>query len=264
MIDIKRIATNLWTLDESIPAKCGGGHIICLDCRICHYLKKTKATCKVPKHPKGIAPLIDHTLLSPDAKTVDIVKLCQEAKKYNFASVCVNPYYVHLAKKVMDRFTVCAVVGFPLGASSTHTKIEECNQALGDGASEIDMVINISELKDGGYNFVLTEVEEIAEICHNHHALLKVIIETCLLSEEEKIIACLIAKKAGADFIKTSTGFSKAGATVEDVKLMRKVVGNYIGVKAAGGIRDWQKAEEMIAAGANRIGASASLKIIGE
>jgi len=163
----------------------------------------------------------------------------------------------------MDKRVVCSVIGFPLGANLTHTKLEETQLALKQGATECDMVLNIAELKEQGYNYILTEIEKIAELCHEQGAKLKVILETCLLNERDKIVACLIAKKAGADFVKTSTGFSKSGATVEDIMLMRTIVGDYMGVKASGGIRDTEKALEMIAAGANRIGASASLAIIG-
>ncbi|MBC8525946.1 MAG: deoxyribose-phosphate aldolase [Candidatus Cloacimonetes bacterium] len=263
MLDVKQVAIELWPLDESKLAKCKGSHIVCLKCPVCFYTKNNYALIKTPKQRKDIAQYIDHTLLKPEAKTVEIVRLCQEARLYEFASVCVNPYYISLAKKEMDKRTVCSVVGFPLGANVTHAKLEECKKALADGATEIDMVINIGELKDKGYNYIFSEIEEIAEICHYNNALLKVIIETCVLSDEEKVIACLLAKKAGADFVKTSTGFARFGATIKDVTLMREVVGNYMGVKAAGGIRDWQKAKEMISAGANRIGVSASLQIIG-
>ena len=263
MMNINSIATRLWELDESKIAKCNSAHKICLNCKICH-IKTGEVKFHIPSNGKNIAKFIDHTLLNSDAKAADIIKICHEARKYNFASVCLNPYYVKLAKKEMNQKTVCSVVGFPLGANSVHIKIEECKKALKDGATEIDMVQNIGELKVGGYNFVLTEIETIAEICHENNSILKVIIETCLLSKEEKIIACLIAKKAGADFVKTSTGFSQSGATTEDVKLMKSVVGDFVGVKASGGIRDFQKAQDMISAGANRIGASSSLKIIGE
>lgn len=262
-MDIKKFVTTLWPLDENKLAKCGASHHICIGCPVCRYESRSLALLPVPKFKKDIAPYIDHTLLKPDARAVDIIKLCREAREYNFASVCVNPYYVRLAKQEMDWRKVCTVVGFPLGACSTHVKREECKEALKSRASEIDMVINIGELKDEGYNYVQAEIEELAEICHEHEAILKVIIETCLLTDEEKVIASLLAKKAGADFVKTSTGFSKAGATVADVRLIRETVGGYIGVKAAGGIHDFDTAQKMIAAGANRIGASASLKIIG-
>jgi deoxyribose-phosphate aldolase len=262
-MDIKKFVASLWSLDEDKLAKCGASHQICIECPVCRYESYSPASAPVPQIKRTIAPYIDHTLLKADARTVDIIKLCQEAREYNFASVCVNPYYVRLARAEMDWRKVCTVVGFPLGAQTTHAKLEECKEALKSRASEIDMVINIGELKDEGYNYVQAEIEELAEICHDNKALLKVIIETCLLTDDEKVIASLLAKKAGADFVKTSTGFSHTGATTSDVRLIRETVGKYMGVKAAGGIRDFQTAKEMISAGANRIGASASLKIIG-
>lgn len=262
-MDIKKFVTSFWSLDEDKLAKCEGSHQVCIECPVCRYESGSPAVVPVPRLKRAIAPYIDHTLLKPDARTVDIIKLCQEAREYNFASVCVNPYYVRLARGEMDWRTVCTVVGFPLGACTTNIKIAECKEALRDRASEIDMVINIGELKDEGYNYVQAEIEELAEICHEHQALLKVIIETCLLSDDEKVIASLLAKKAGADFVKTSTGFLKDGATVADVRLIRETVGKYMGIKAAGGIRDFDTARALISAGANRIGASASLKIIG-
>lgn len=262
-MNVKSIALDLWSLDESSFCKCKGAHEVCLDCAVCGYMNNTYSVTEVPKNPRDIASYIDHTNLKPDASSVSIIELCQQARTYDFASVCINPSYVRLSKREMDKRTVCTVVGFPLGANLTHTKIEEAKKAIQQGATELDMVINIAELKQGGYNFVLGEIEKLSEVCHEEGAILKVIIETCLLNEEEKIIACLIAKKAGADFVKTSTGFSKAGATVQDVDLMRTVVGEYMGVKAAGGIRDTETALAMIGAGANRIGASSSLAIIG-
>ncbi len=262
-MNVKSIALDLWPLDETSSCKCKGAHQVCLECAVCGYKNNNYSLVKIPKTPREIAPYIDHTNLKPDASTVSIIELCQQARTYDFASVCINPYYVKLSKKEMDKRTVCTVIGFPLGANLTHTKVEEAKKAIQQGANELDMVINIAELKQGGYNYVLGEIEKLADVCHEQGAILKVIIETCLLNEEEKIIASLIAKKAGADFVKTSTGFSIAGATVQDVDLMRTVVGDYMGVKAAGGIRDTETALAMIGAGANRIGASSSLAIIG-
>jgi len=263
MNNIKSIALELWSLDEESSSKCNGAHQVCLQCAVCRYKNNNYSLIdKVPSQHE-LAQYIDHTNLKPDATNVEIVRLCQEARIYDFASVCVNPYNVKLAKREMDRRVVCSVIGFPLGANLTHTKLEETKLALGQGATECDMVLNIAELKEQGYNYILTEIEKIAELCHENGAILKVILETCLLNERDKIIACLIAKKAGADFVKTSTGFSKSGATVEDIMLMRTIVGDYMGVKASGGIRDTETALRMIAAGANRIGASSSLSIVG-
>jgi len=263
MNNIKSIALELWPLDEKTNSRCNGAHQVCLQCAVCGYKNKTYSLIDEVPTEQELARYIDHTNLKPDATNVEIIRLCQEARTYDFASVCVNPYNVKLAKREMDKRVVCSVIGFPLGANLTHTKLEETQLALKQGATECDMVLNIAELKEQGYNYILIEIEKIAELCHENGAILKVILETCLLNERDKIVACLIAKKAGADFVKTSTGFSKSGATVEDIMLMRTVVGDYMGVKASGGIRDTDKALEMIAAGANRIGASASLVIIG-
>ena len=206
--------------------------------------------------------LIDHTLLKPDAKEADVIKLCHEAKPYDFMSVCVNPYYVSLAKKELtgSNVLVCTVVGFPLGQNTTETKILETRDALKNGADEIDMVINIARLKDGDNPYVENEIALLKKECANH--TLKVIIETCLLTDEEKIRACKLAKSAGADFVKTSTGFSTGGATVHDVKLMRETVGEKMGVKASGGVRTHEDLLNMVSAGATRIGTSNGTKII--
>ncbi len=263
MNEIKSLALELWPLDEDISCRCNGAHEVCLQCAVCGYKNNNYSLVEKMLTQHELAMYIDHTNLKPDATNVEIIRLCQEARTYDFASVCVNPYNVKLAKREMDKRVVCSVIGFPLGANLTRTKLEETKLALKQGATECDMVLNISELKEQGYNYLLTEIEKIAELCHEHGAKLKVILETCLLNERDKIIACLIAKKAGADFVKTSTGFSKSGATVEDILLMRTVVGDYMGVKASGGIRDTETALDMIEAGANRIGASSSLSIIG-
>ena len=205
---------------------------------------------------------IDHTLLKPAAKRDEIIKLCNEAKEHHFASVCVNPTYVPLASKLLkgSDVKVCTVIGFPLGANLLATKISETKQALVEGADEIDMVINIGRLKDKDDEYVEKEIAELKHVCKKN--ILKVIIETCLLTDEEKVRACTLAKKAGADFVKTSTGFSTGGATVDDIKLMRKTVGKEMGVKASGGVRTKEDALKMIEAGATRIGASSSLEII--
>ena len=209
---------------------------------------------------------IDHTLLKADASVEQIIQLCSEAREYKFASVCVNSCWVRLCAEQLrgSDVAVCTVVGFPLGAMIPEAKAFEAEEAISNGATEVDMVINIGALKSKDYRMVAKDINDVAKAVHDRGALLKVIIETCLLTQEEKVIACLLAKNAGADYVKTSTGFSTAGATVEDVALMRKVVGDELGVKAAGGIRDRETAEKMIEAGADRIGASAGIKICSE
>jgi deoxyribose-phosphate aldolase len=207
---------------------------------------------------------IDHTLLKPEATLAQIEKLCQEAKENKFFSVCVNSYYVRAAAEFLkgSDVKVCTVVGFPLGASTMETKRFEAMKAIADGAREIDMVLNISAVKSTAWQYVLDDMSSLAKVCHQQNILLKVILETCLLTEEEKKKACELAVKAGVDFVKTSTGFSTAGATVADVKLMRSIVGKDIGVKASGGIRDTATAQAMIEAGATRLGTSASVDIV--
>lgn len=213
---------------------------------------------------KDLAGFIDHTLLKPDASLDEVKILCSEAKEFGFASVCLNPAFVNLASEILSgsKVKVCTVIGFPLGASTTQTKIFETKDAIDKGATEIDMVLNISRLKNDEQNYVLDEIASITEIAHTNNAISKVIIETCLLSDSEKVKACLISKKAKADFVKTSTGFSKGGATVEDVALMKFTVGGEVQVKASGGIRTYEDAMIMIANGATRLGASAGVKII--
>lgn len=212
---------------------------------------------------KAISKMIDHTLLKPDATSDEIIKLCNEAVEYGFYSVCINPGYVKLAKDKLKGTDVkiATVIGFPLGSTTLEVKAFEARESIKNGADELDMVINIGTLKGKEYDLVEKEIAAVVNEA-NGKALVKVIIETCLLNKEEKIKACEIAKKANADFVKTSTGFSTGGATVEDVQLMRKVVGKSMGVKASGGIRDYDTAIKMINAGANRIGASASVKIV--
>jgi deoxyribose-phosphate aldolase len=215
---------------------------------------------------KNLANKIDHTLLKPDATPSDIKELCTEAKKYSFASVCVNPGYVSLCSELLKGtdVRVGTVVGFPLGSTTSEVKRFEAEQAIKNGATELDMVINVGRLKQGDIEYVEKDIRQVVEAARNGNALCKVIIETALLTDEEKVKACLICKRAGADFVKTSTGFSKGGATVGDVALMKYVVGESIGVKASGGIRSKEDAEAMIASGADRIGASASVKIVTE
>ena len=206
--------------------------------------------------------MIDHTLLAPDATESQIKKICDEAKEHHFASVCVNPGWVSFCAKELKGTDskVCTVIGFPLGATSTKSKEEELKQAIIDGAEELDMVINIGKLKDHQDEYVENEIHALKQLCGN--LVLKVIIETCLLTDEEKVRVCLLAKKAGADFVKTSTGFSKGGATKEDVALMRKTVGPEMGVKASGGVRTKEDMEDMIKAGATRIGTSHGCELI--
>ncbi len=211
-----------------------------------------------------IARMIDHTLLKPEATPEDVRQLCSEAKEYNFASVCINPSYVKLSSELLDgtNVKVCTVIGFPLGATTTEVKRWETEQAIQNGAEEIDMVIHIGRLKAGDYDYVFNDINQVVLAAKKHGAVCKVIIETALLTDEEKVKACLLAKEAKADFVKTSTGFSKGGATAGDVALMRFVVGSAVGVKASGGVRSEEDARKMIAAGADRIGASASVKIV--
>ncbi len=213
---------------------------------------------------KGVARKIDHTLLKPEATADDITALCEEAKKYQFASVCINPGYVSLCSDLLkgSGVKVCTVIGFPLGSTTTETKRFEAEQAIKNGAEEIDMVINVGQLKQGNYDYVFNDVNQVVLAAKKKGDICKVILETALLTDQEKIKACIICKHAGADFVKTSTGFSKGGATVGDIALMKYVVGSSVGVKASGGIRSREDANAMIASGADRIGASASVKIV--
>jgi deoxyribose-phosphate aldolase len=214
----------------------------------------------------GIARSIDHTLLKPDATRVQIEQLCAEARRLRFAAVCVNPTWVPLCARLLvgSGVAVCTVVGFPLGATLTAAKAFEAQQAIDLGAAEIDMVLNIGALKSSNHDLVRDDIRAVAQVCHAGAALLKVIIETALLSDDEKIVACRLAQEAGADYVKTSTGFGPGGATAHDVALMRSTVGPHLGVKAAGGIRTLADALQMIAAGATRIGASAGVQIVDE
>jgi deoxyribose-phosphate aldolase len=213
----------------------------------------------------GLGGVIDHTLLKPDATAAEVDRLCDEARTHSFASVCVNGVWVKRCAEILSGSPtlVCTVVGFPLGAVAPEVKVYEARRAIEDGACEIDMVMNVGALKSGDDEFVRRDMAGVAEVCHKLGAKLKVILETALLTDAEKVRACELAKRAGADFVKTSTGFSKGGATAEDVALMRRVVGEVMGVKASGGVRDTEQARAMIAAGATRIGASASVSIVG-
>ena len=212
------------------------------------------------------ASLIDHTLLKPEATDEDIKKLCQEAASYHFASVCVNPTWVRVASCNLrgSGVPVCTVIGFPLGATLPDVKAYEARRALLDGAKELDMVINVGALRSGDDCLVEHDIRSVVEVAHEYDAICKVIIETALLTDDEKVRACLAAKKAGADFVKTSTGFSKGGATVADVALMRRTVGTELGVKASGGVKGLEDARKMVEAGATRIGASVGVKIAQE
>jgi deoxyribose-phosphate aldolase len=211
-----------------------------------------------------VAKLIDHTLLRPEATRHDMEALCREALDFKFATVCINPTWVTLAARLLhgSGVGVCSVVGFPFGATTPDVKACEARRAIADGAREIDMVINVGALKSGNHDGVQRDIEAVTAPCREGSALSKAIIEAALLTEEEKIAACMLAKSAGADFVKTSTGFGPGGATVADVALIRRVVGPAMGIKAAGGIRDLATLEAMVAAGATRIGSSASVQIM--
>jgi deoxyribose-phosphate aldolase len=216
--------------------------------------------------PGDVAALIDHTLLKPDATRAEIEKLCREAAEFHFATVCVNPVWVACAAAKLrgTPVGVCSVVGFPLGATTADVKQFETRRAIYDGATEIDMVINVGALKSGDLRTVERDIEAVVEACRPCGVVSKVILEAALLTDEEKITACTLTKAAGADFVKTSTGFGPGGATAADVALMRRVVGADMGVKAAGGVRDLQGLNAMVAAGASRVGASAGVKIVQE
>jgi deoxyribose-phosphate aldolase len=212
----------------------------------------------------GIAAYIDHTLLKPEASREDILQLCSEAAEYSFKSVCVNPLWVSTARTALKGSGVltCSVVGFPLGATTTEVKVFEAQGAVADGADEIDMVINVAAARAGQKDVLVSDILAVADAVHEHGAILKVIIETSLLTDEQKVLACEASVEAGADFVKTSTGFNGGGATIEDVALMRRTVGPDLGVKASGGVRSLEDARAMIAAGATRIGASSGVAIV--
>lgn len=215
--------------------------------------------------PLDLAKYIDHTLLRPDATAEEVDVLCDEAMEYGFASVCINPYWVKRSATRLrgSDVKVCTVIGFPLGASTSDAKAAETRKALRDGAREVDMVLNIGALKSGQHDVVLKDIERVVDAAHEVGAVTKVILETALLTDEEKVVASSLARTAHADFVKTSTGFGGGGATVYDVALMRETVGPNMGVKASGGVRTLEDAENMIAAGATRIGASAGIQIVG-
>jgi deoxyribose-phosphate aldolase len=251
----------------------------CIDCQICAQkcpervrqmigagAARISARSGVTAVPQDIAKFIDHTLLKPEATPAEIEKLCQEAKEYHFAAVCVNPPYVKQCADYLrgTGVAIAAVVGFPLGAHTTETKVFEAQGAIADGATEIDMVINIGALKAKEDALVRDDIRAVCDAAHRGNAIVKVIIEAALLTDDEKVRACQLSKEVGADFVKTSTGFGPGGATVHDVALMARAVGGELGVKAAGGIRNYEQAQAMIQAGATRIGASAGVKIVAE
>ncbi|HEX4770980.1 MAG TPA: deoxyribose-phosphate aldolase [Bryobacteraceae bacterium] len=216
--------------------------------------------------PSAVASLIDHTLLKPDAREADVTQLCEEALRWNFASVCVNPYWVPLCASVLagSPVNICTVIGFPLGANAPVIKLAEAEHALQSGAQELDLVQNIGALRSGQLASVDKEIEDLARRVHHAGSLLKVILETSLLTDEEIVLSCRLAVRAGADFVKTSTGFSGGGATKAHVALLRQAVGLAIGVKASGGIRTLAVLREMVSAGANRIGSSSGIAILNE
>jgi len=254
-----------------VPARCAC-HSVMFECcpdRLAGVLQA--GATRIGLHASGgasgsVAAMIDHTLLKPDASRREIEQLCREAADYKFATVCVNPTWVALCAQLLrsSPVQVTSVVGFPLGATTPDVKHYETRRAIFDGAREIDMVINIGALKSGDLRVVERDIEAVTGPCHEAGATSKVIIEAALLTDEEKITACTLAKAAGADFVKTSTGFASGGATAADVALMRRVVGDAMGVKAAGGVRDLEGLRAMVAAGATRIGASAGVRIVQE
>ena len=213
---------------------------------------------------RSVAAIIDHTILKADATPADVIRVCEEARRFSFASVCVNGTWVPLVTEQLNgsAVKVCTVIGFPLGAMATAAKRAEAEIALRDGAGELDMVINIGALKAGEFDLVREDIAAVVEVAHQAGAIVKVIIETALLTDQQKETACRLSAEAGADFVKTSTGFAASGATAADIALMRSVVGRNIGVKASGGIRTLQHLREMVAAGASRVGASASVAIV--
>ena len=284
------LSKNPKLLEKLIPAAPptrGGGAPgnVCMTCNTCNhhcpssapeavasltrlgkYGARVRGRLGIPRVPPDVAKLIDHTLLKPEANYDDIDQLCKEAREFGFASVCVNPTHVRRVARNLRGSGVktCSVIGFPLGATSKEIKAMETRKALRDGASEVDMVINIGALKSGDYDTVYNDIRYVAEAAHEGGALCKVIIETALLTDEEKVVACELSRKARADFVKTSTGFSKGGATAHDVALMARAVEHTLEVKASGGVRSLADANAMVAAGATRIGASVGIKIARE
>ncbi len=275
MSDIRRvidiILQELAAAGAVAPARCAchGFSTDCCPNQVSGVL--AAGACRLGLHAAGggageVAGLIDHTLLKPDATAKDIDKLCREAAEFHFATVCVNPTWVAFCHRLLrgTGVGVCSVVGFPLGATTPDVKHYETRRAIFDGANEIDMVINIGALKSGDLRLVERDIEAVTGPCQQHAVVSKAIIEAALLTDEEKVTASALTKAGGADFVKTSTGFGPGGATVADVMLMRKVVGDAMGVKAAGGVRDLEQMKAMVAAGASRVGASAGVRIVKE
>ncbi len=248
----------------------GSGYFIVISCQQCLLSGTLSALACRPyvnlENSHFVASLIDHTLLKPEAAKEDVIRLCSEAKQYEFASVCINPYWVRLAadELLSAQVKVCTVVGFPLGANLSRLKIAEADAAVSDGARELDMVINVGALRSRDYHAVYKEIADLADVAHASGAILKVILETSLLTKEEKSTASRLARDAKADFVKTSTGFSSGGATVEDVALLRESVGEKLGVKASGGVRSLAALRQMVEAGASRIGTSSGVAILQE
>ncbi len=251
MTDIKSIAIRLF--GDNGPCHCGGAHQICLRCVRC----RAKDPDQLYDPAKGIASVIDATILKAEATMEDVNALCDTANDHKCASVCVNSWFSHYVRlRITHPVRSCTVINFPLGANCQEAVLEEARAALSHSVEEVDMVQNLAALRSGHPALNFDMIKAVAELCHASKAILKVILETCLLTSEQIIISCLQAKKAGADFVKTSTGFGSAGATEDNIKLMRSVVGPKLGVKASGGIRSRDQAEAMLASGANRIGAS--------
>jgi deoxyribose-phosphate aldolase len=251
MKSIEQIAREFFPGDE--PARCGGAHKICLHCAKC----RADEPDELFDESKGVAAVIDATILKADASKEDVSQLCQMANEYGTASVCINSYYIpQIKKQLQDSVKSCTVINFPLGSGSRLAVKKEAKAVLEAKVDEVDMVQNLAALKSKDYDMVLETIKAVAIQCLEHKKLLKVILETCYLDREELIISCLMSKKAGAKFVKTSTGFGSAGAKAEDITLMREVVGPKFGVKASGGIRSAEAAKLMLDAGANRIGAS--------
>jgi len=260
MTNVKDLAMLMFSLEADFRCKEAGEHIVCLRCIKCRESFEDQVVDDIT----SINQYIDHTLLSANATSSAIYQLCEEADKFRFKNICVNPAFINLLRNHTFPPPICTVIGFPLGANTSETKTFEAKNAIILGVSEIDMVINIGALKEDNHQYIYDEICQIANLCADSNVVLKVILETCLLTEMEIIKGCLIAKRAGADFVKTSTGFSTAGADTKSVELMRRVVGKKIGVKASGGIKTKADALAMIKAGANRIGTSNSVSIMKE
>ncbi|NLO44339.1 MAG: deoxyribose-phosphate aldolase [Candidatus Cloacimonetes bacterium] len=257
MKSIKEIAMEHFPSDKL--ARCDGAHEICLHCAKCRVAEADETY----NPDAGIASVIDATVLKAEANATDIEKLCEMANEYKTASLCINSYFIPLVKKLLDPVVkTCTVINFPLGAGHIEAVAQEADAVIKAGADEVDMVQNLAAIKSGNWDDALKTVQAVASLCLAQDVLLKVILETCYLSREELILSCLISKKAGAKYVKTSTGFGTAGAKAEDIALMRKVVGSKLGVKASGGIRTPQSAKEMLDSGASRIGASSVVTLL--